>query len=58
MTTEKQQFDDNHEPQVKDKFSRDLKAIFTPDSTVPPQFDKDIALADPGSFRPRFQEVN
>ncbi|MCB0688662.1 MAG: FMN-binding glutamate synthase family protein [Saprospiraceae bacterium] len=28
------------------------------EDSVPPQFDKDIALADPGSFRPRFQEVN
>lgn len=28
------------------------------EDSIPPQFDKDIALADPGSFRPRFQEVN
>lgn len=28
------------------------------EDSVPSQFDKDIALADPGSFRPRFQEVN
>jgi glutamate synthase domain-containing protein 2 len=28
------------------------------EDSVPPQYDKDFALADPGSFRPRFQEVN
>jgi glutamate synthase domain-containing protein 2 len=28
------------------------------EDSVPRQYDKDIALADPRSFRPRFQEVN
>ena len=28
------------------------------EDSIPRQYDKDIALADPRSFRPRFQEVN
>ena len=42
MHDEKKHFDQDSEPKVSNKFGADLKALFKPDTTVPPEIDRAV----------------